>query len=54
MAVYSGKDSQHVSPSMTGNDATVTRLNPRNENMRYKLYVDNRPSELSDDLIPQR
>jgi hypothetical protein len=54
MTVYSCKDSQHVSPSVTSNDATVTRLNPRNENMGHKLYVDNWLSELPDELIPQQ
>ena len=39
---------------MTGNDATVTRLNPRIENVGQKLYVDNWLSELSNDLIPQQ
>jgi hypothetical protein len=54
MNVHSGQDSQHVSLSVTGNDATVTRLNPRTENMGHKLYVHNRPPESSDDLITQQ
>lgn len=54
MTVYSGKDGQHVSLSMTSNDATIARLSPRTENMGHKLYVDNQPSELSDELIPQQ
>jgi hypothetical protein len=54
MNVYSGKESQHVSPSMTNNDATVTRLNPRTESVGHKPYMYNRLSELSDDLIPQQ
>ena len=50
MTVCACKDRKHVTPSMTATHVTVTELSARNENVRYKLYMDNLFSSPTDNL----
>lgn len=46
MTVHSIKDRNHMTPSITGIDATVTGCTAKTESVGHKLYMDNSSLEL--------